>query len=278
MMDQVPRPSPAGEIVPPAPPSRPFEVVVVGAGRVGGSYARALERAGHRIVAELHRTDDPSPIASADVVVLAVPDDALRQAAGMVKRLGRSGAAVVHSCGLHGLEPIRDCGPHIAAVHPAAPIASGTQALDGVVFGVTAPDHLRDWCEAFVADLGGTAVFIAEDARPLYHAALVMASNFPVALAADAADVLGHHEILVPLMRSMVDNIERIGPDAALTGPIVRGDVGTVRAHLRALPPHLLEVYVASARRTLERARAAGRLPADQATTLADALEEALVR
>lgn len=265
----------ADAVAHPPPPTPPYDVVVVGAGRVGGSYARALERAGHRIIAELHRDDDPSPIASADVVVIAVPDDALREVGALVARLGRAGAAVLHSCGLHGTEPLADHGPHIAAVHPAAPVSTGTQSLGGVVFGVTCPDHLRDWCEAFVADLGGRAVFIAEDARPLYHAALVLASNIPVALAGDAAEILGHHEILVPLLRSMVDNIAELGPDAALTGPIERCDLGTIRAHLDALPDHLIEVYVAGARRTLARAQGAGRITGARADAVRALLDGA---
>lgn len=265
-MDIIQQPSAAATL--PAPPAPPYAVVVVGAGRVGTSYARALERAGHTILAELHRDDDPSVIARADVVVLAVPDDSLGEAAGMVARLGKAGAVIVHSCGLHGLEPISDCGPHIAAVHPAAPIAGPDQDLSGVCFGVTAPAHLQDWVEAFVADLGGSTVFVAEEARPLYHAALAMASNFPVALAADAADILGSYQMLVPLMTSMVRNIAEHGPDAALTGPIVRGDAGTVRAHLDALPDDLREVYVANARRTLARARLTGRLTPEQVSEM----------
>ena len=270
-MDIIEQPASAATL--PAPPVPPYDVVVVGAGRVGGSYARALERAGHTIVAELRRYDDPSPLARADVVVLTVPDDALGEAAGMVARLGKAGAAIVHSCGLHGLEPIRDCGPHIAAVHPAAPIATSNQDLTGVCFGVTAPEHLHEWVTAFVDDLGGTTVFIAEDARPLYHAALAMASNFPVALAGDAAEILGSHEMLVPLMTSMVRNIAEHGPDAALTGPIARGDLGTVRAHLAALPDHLQATYRENARRTLARARSSGRLTNEQALAV-----EALLR
>jgi predicted short-subunit dehydrogenase-like oxidoreductase (DUF2520 family) len=268
------RPSAATGVSHPPPPQPPYDVVVVGAGRVGGSFARALERAGHRILGELHRDDDPTVIARADVVVLAVPDDALREAAGMVARLGRSGAVVLHSCGLHGIEPIGDCGPHVAAIHPACPVASNDQSLDGATFAVTAPDHLRAWCEAFVEDLGGRALFIDEHARPLYHAALVMASNFPVALVGDAAEVLGGHEVLMPLLRAMVDNMKRLGPDAALTGPFVRGDAGTVRAHLDALPPHLTEVYIAGARRSVARARAAGRITEEQARALGAVLDE----
>ena len=252
--------------------------MILGAGRVGTSFARALERAGHSVLAELGRADDPSPIARANVVVIAVPDDALFEAAGVVTRLARPGAVVLHTCGLQGLEPLFDCGPLVAAVHPACPVATPGQTLDGVVFGVTCSSALRGWCEAFIGDLGGTARFVSDDERALYHAALVMASNFAVSLAGDAAEVLGGHDVLVPLLRATIENVVALGPDAALTGPVVRGDAGTVRAHLRALPAHLQEVYVANARRALARAVASGRLDPEGARAIEAVLEEALVR
>ena len=259
-------------------PRAPFDVAVIGPGRVGGSFAAALERAGHRVVARIGRADDPSGVSEATVVVIAVPDDALAESAGVVARLARPGTVVVHTCGLQGLGPLADCGPLIAAVHPAAPIASSDQVLDGVLFGVTCGEDLREWCADFVRDLGGAPSFITERERVLYHAALVMASNYTVSLAGDAADILGDHRYLVPLLRSTVENIAAHGPDEALTGPIVRGDVGTVRAHLQALPDHLIEVYVANARRALERAVASRRLAPAAAARVREALEEAMVR
>ena len=261
-----------------APPARPFDVAIVGTGRVGGAFASALRRAGHRIVAELGRTDDISRVSGASLVVIAVPDDALNEVAAAVARSIRPGTAVVHTCGLEGVEPLRACGPSVAAIHPAHPIAHPDQPLDEVLFGVTCDEPMRDWCASLVADLGGTSRFIADEDRALYHAALVMASNFAVSLVADAADLLGGTDAIVPLMRATVDNVERLGPHTALTGPIVRGDVSTVRAHLRALPQHLVEVYVANGRRALALAIASGRLDAVTASAVAEALEEALVR
>jgi predicted short-subunit dehydrogenase-like oxidoreductase (DUF2520 family) len=259
-------------------PRAPWDVVILGAGRVGGSFAKALRASGHRILAELHRKDDPSTIAKADLVVISVPDDELFEAAGVVARLGRSGAVIAHTCGLQGLAPLADCGPLIAAVHPAVPVARPDQPLDGVVFGVTCPEALRAWCEQLVKDLGGVPVFITDEQRVLYHAALSMASNFAVSLAGDASEVLGGYEVLIPLLRATVENIARLGPDDALTGPVVRGDAGTVAAHLVALPPHLIEPYVANARRALARAVQSGRLTPHQAERVRDALEDAMVR
>ena len=278
-MQQHPRPFSAEHpSLRPLPPQRPFDVVVVGAGRVGGSFARALERAGHRVLGELRRDDDPGAIADANVVVIAVPDDSIRQAAGVVARMGRPGAVVMHTCGLAGLDALEACGALVAAVHPAVPVATNDQVLDGTVFGVTCPDDLRAWVAGFVGDLGGQALFISEEQRPLYHAALSMSSNFAVALAGDAAALLGGHELIVPLMRATVDNIQRLGPAAALTGPVVRGDAGTLRAHLAALPQELIESYVANARRALALAVESGRLGPEAAERVREALEEAVIR
>jgi len=253
-------------------------VAVLGAGKVGGAFARALHAAGHEIIAELRRSDDPSALGRADVIVIAVPDDALAEAAGVVARLGRHGAVVIHTCGLQGLAPLSDCGARTAAIHPAVPVASAEQPFDGVTFGVTCHDDLREWCEAFVRTLGGVPLFVPEEQRAQYHAALSMASNFAVSLAADSADLLSSYEILGPLLRATVENVARLGPEQALTGPIVRGDAGTVAAHLRALPPHLLEVYVANARRALAHAVSSGRLGEEAAARVNEALEGALVR
>jgi predicted short-subunit dehydrogenase-like oxidoreductase (DUF2520 family) len=279
-------------------PSSPLDVAIVGAGRVGCSIGRALLARGHRVVAasvansESARrvldvlghvpivAPEDAPLA-ANVVVLAVPDDALEATAKLVARGHSHNAVVIHTSGIHGTGVLTPCGPNVAAVHPAQTIPEPSTDLAGVYFGVTAPEHMRDWSAWFVGELGGIAVAVAEEQRALYHAALSMASNFTVALAGDSADLLGNAEALAPLLRQTIENVIRLGADAALTGPVVRGDSGTVRAHIAALTtqaPHMLESYVANARRALDRAVKAGRLDAGNAKAVSDALEEAMVR
>ncbi|MGH2726683.1 MAG: DUF2520 domain-containing protein, partial [Actinomycetota bacterium] len=163
----------------------------------------------------------------------------------------------------------------------AQTIPEPTSDLAGVYFGVTAPEHMKDWASWFVGELGGVAVDVAEESRVLYHAALAIASNFTVALAGDAAELLGDPAMIAPLLAQTVDNVARLGADRALTGPIVRGDAGTVRMHLAALAsraPQLLESYIANARRTLDRSVRSGRLDPDKALAVTEALEAALVR
>ena len=278
-------------------PSSPLDVAVVGAGRVGCSIARALGARNHRIVAVSVAQQSSAPrildvlgqvpiaapedaVLAANVVVLAVPDDALPGTAARIAAGLRDGAVVVHTSGIHGTDVLAPCGENVSAVHPAQTIPEPSTDLTDVFFGITAPEHMREWSWWFVGELGGLPIDVPEDQRVLYHAALSIASNFTVVLAAEAADLLGDAKPLEPLLRQTVDNIVRLGAGAALTGPVVRGDAGTVRKHVAALTqqaPHLLEMYVANARRTLDWAVGSGRLDDAKAKAVAEALEEAMV-
>lgn len=291
------RPS-SGGASPSELPGAPLDVAIVGAGRVGCSIGRALLARGHRVVAAtVVRKDSakrvldalgPVPLVepedaglAATVIIIAVPDDVLAETAVRVAKGLREGAVVIHTSGIAGIDVLAPCGENVAAVHPVQTVAEPTTEFSHVTFGVTAPAHLDDWTDWFVRELGGVPLPVLEESRALYHAALAIASNFLVTIVADAAEVLGNTRLLAPLLRQTVENVIRMGGDEALTGPIVRGDVGTVRKHIGALTthaPHLVEAYVANARRTLERAIQAGRLGAGKARAVAEALEEALVR
>ena len=296
-MNEPTRPSPGGASSSELP-ATPLDVAIVGAGRVGCSIGRALIAAGHRVVAasvagpgsakrvldalgHVPLADPEDAVLEASVVVCAVPDDVVGDVAARVARGLRPGAVVIHTSGIAGVDVLSPCEPNVAAVHPAQTIPEPTTDLAGVYFGVTAPKHMRDWAAWFVAELGGVAVDVPDESRVLYHAALAMASNFTVALAGDAAELLGDPAMIAPLLAQTVENVARLGADRALTGPIVRGDAGTVRKHLAALAaqaPQLLESYIANARRTLDRAVRSGRLDPAKASAVAEALEEALVR
>ncbi len=132
---------------------------------------------------------------------------------------------------------------------------------------MTAPDEVRPVAEALVVEMGGEPVWVPESARPLYHAALSHGANHLVTLVNDAvaalagAGVQDGARLLAPLLSAALDNALRLG-DAALTGPVSRADLATLSAHRRALAhaPELVPSYLALARRTAERAHAAGRL------------------
>jgi predicted short-subunit dehydrogenase-like oxidoreductase (DUF2520 family) len=281
---------------------------VIGAGRVGAVLAAALARAGHRVaaaagvsaasrarVAQLlptaaHLPADEVARAATDLLIVAVPDDAL---AGVVAGLAATGALrpgqiVAHTSGAHGLTVLAPAvlrGVRPLALHPAMTF-TGTEAdlarLPGTSFGVTAPADLRPIATRLVADLGGAVEWVAEPDRPLYHAALALGANHLVTLVNEAADrlrdagVADPAKVLSPLLHAALDNALRLG-DAALTGPVSRGDAGTVARHLERLAataPDSVPAYLALARRTAARAIAAGRLRPMDAGELLDVLAD----
>ncbi|GAA2528687.1 hypothetical protein Ahu01nite_090620 [Winogradskya humida] len=183
---------------------------------------------------------------------------------------------VAHTSGAHGLVVLGEVNG--LALHPAMTF-TGTDAdlarLPGIAWGVTARD--RVFAARLVTELGGIPEWIAEQARPTYHAALAHGANHLVTLVNEAADLLRAagvqrpEVVLSPLLHAALDNALAMG-DAALTGPVSRGDAGTVRKHLDHLTPESAPAYLALARRTAERAVAAGRLRPQDAILLLDVL------
>lgn len=293
----------------PDPKDRParLTVGVVGAGRVGPALAASLALAGHRPVAvsavseasrrraaallpEAAVVTPAEVLARAELVLLTVPDDALPGlVAGLVETGAvRPGQLLVHTSGRHGtrvLEPALRAGGLPLALHPVMTFtgtAVDVQRLAGCAFGVTAPEELRLAAEALVIEMGGEPEWIAEEARPLYHAALALGSNHLVTLVAQSMELLREagvgapDRMLGPLLGATLDNALRSG-DAALTGPVSRGDSGTVAAHLEQLrrhAPRMTAGYVAMARATADRALAHGLLKAELAEDLLDVLAD----
>ncbi|MFI6937206.1 Rossmann-like and DUF2520 domain-containing protein [Streptomyces sp. NPDC050287] len=276
-------------------------VGVVGAGRVGPALAASLQLAGHRPVAASGVSDasrrraaqllpdvplvPPAEVMErADLVLLTVPDDVLP---GLVKGLAETGAVrpgqlLVHTSGRYGakvLDPALRAGALPLALHPAMTF-TGTpvdvQRLAGCSFGVTAPQELRLAAEALVIEMGGEPEWIAEEMRPLYHAALALGANHLVTLVAQSMELLrasgveAPDRMLGPLLGAALDNTLRSG-DAALTGPVARGDAGTVAAHVEELRKHAPQAvagYLAMARATADRALAHGLLKPELAQDL----------
>lgn len=282
-----------------------LRVGVVGVGRVGSALGAALARAGHEVVAatgvsaqsreraarmlpgaEILPTDET--VAVAELVLLAVPDDVLRPLVAGLADTGvwRTGQLAAHTSGSHGigaLDPAAARGVLALALHPVMTFAGRSEdldRLDGAAFGVTALDEVRPVAESLVLEMGGEPVWVPEAARALYHASLTIASNHLVTLVNDSMSLLSGAgvaepaRLVAPLLSASLDNVLRLG-DAALTGPVSRGDVATVRTHVRTLAataPETVPSYVALARRTAQRAQASGRLSAEQVAALEEAL------
>ncbi len=291
----------------PDPGSRPgrLTVGVVGTGRVGAILGAALAAAGHHVVAASGVSEQararaeallpgvpvvtpPEVLAAADLVLLAVPDDALGPLTAGLAATGavRAGQLLAHPSGRYGtriLDPATAAGALPLALHPVMTF-TGTSLdlgrLVGCAFGITAPEPLRPVAEALVLEMGGEPVWIEESARPLYHAALAHGSNHLVTLVAQSMDLLVEAgvadpgRLLAPLLGASLDNALRTG-DVATTGPVVRGDAGTVLEHVRAIglvSPEILATYRALARATADRAIVAHRLQPAAAEALLDAL------
>lgn len=269
-------------------------VVIVGPGRMGLAlgnalvqadavdhltfYGRGLDPPPHPLFETADVVDyrvGPHPVPhGTTAVLLAVPDSALAEAAHDLAATGDAppGCAALHLAGAltaEPLGPLHAVGYGVGTMHPLQTVADPWSAVDrlvGAAFALAGEPVALTTGRRIVSAIGGRALVIPSSVRPLYHAAAVFASNYLVALVAVAARLLDQAGVsgedvlpaLIPLMRGTLDNIEDLGVSAALTGPIVRGDVDTVRLHLARLAPAEREMYRALGRETLRLARATG--------------------
>jgi len=255
----------------------PGTVALVGPGRAGTALALALMRRDLRVVAVAGRSADaPSTRAAAellhapavdvaaagpgaDLVILATPDAAIAGAASAVAASLEPGALVVHLSGSRGVSELASIAAtrpdvRLGALHPLQNLPSaerGVERLAGAWAAVSGPSEVTA-----IAELVGLRPFtVDDDARSAYHAAACTASNHLVALLAQVQHITDDagipFEAFLPLVRATVDNVDALGPAAALTGPVARGDLETVAAHLDALPDTERAAYRALAARAL---------------------------
>jgi predicted short-subunit dehydrogenase-like oxidoreductase (DUF2520 family) len=232
----------------------------------------------------------PEVIADADLVLLAVPDDVLP---GLVAGLVDTGAIhagqfVAHPSGRYGtevLDPARRVGALPLAIHPVMTF-TGTSVdlarLADCPFGVTSAEAVRPVAEALVVEMGGEPVWVPEEARALYHAAIVFGANYLMTVVLQSLELLREagisdpQRLMAPLLSASLDNSLRHG-DTALTGPVSRGDARTVADHLQRLSdvsPVVGDAYRSMARLTADRALAAGLIDPAAAEELLDVLSE----
>lgn len=279
----------------------------VGAGVVGTALALALSRCGHDVVAVASRTrasaealarrlpgcavESKQGVADrADLVFLTTPDDAIGAVCAEIR--WRPGGRVVHCSGAAStavLEPARAAGALVGGFHPLQTFASADAALaslPGTTFVVEAEEPLAAELAGLAAELGGRSMRLRAEDKVLYHAAAAIASNYLVVLVSLASELwaelgTGQAEAvgaLMPLLKGTLGNLERVGLPGALTGPIARGDVGTVRRHLDALAersPSVLPAYTLLGREAIRIALAKGTLDGDRAEELAALLADA---
>ena len=283
-----------------------MDVAVIGAGRVGTALAVRLRDAGHHIVALSGRAGtadraaqylpgvpiQAAPIAArgAEVVIIGTPDDLIEHTASSMAGEGALGVgqSVVHLSGATSLDVLsapRAAGAEVLSVHPLQTFPDVDAALariPGSGIAVTALSEAGYVLgERLARDVGGRPFRLADEAKPLYHAAAVFASNYLVAITALAdglfrdAGLPEPAELFLPLQRATLDNVAAMGPAAALTGPAIRGDAGTVAANLEALAKHAPEAvpaYVVLADVVLDLAHRSGRLSTEARTAVEEVL------
>ncbi len=254
-------------------------IAIIGAGKVGTAVGYLLRTAGYRIVAladlsgdALKRgaeytggdtfTDPARACAMADAVFITTVDDMI---APVCRDLAsrdaiKPGQKVVHMSGAGGLdllESARASGALVASIHPLqsfVDVRGVIENIPGSTFSITAQQEITTWAVQVVKDLGGIAFFVADEDKPLYHAAACIASNYLVTLMNIVVSLYGRlgldpEEAVTafwPLVKGTINNIEHRGPQKALTGPISRGDVETIRKHLDVLhtkAPSTLSLY-----------------------------------
>ena len=279
-------------------------VVILGPGRVGLSLGAALLQT-RRLdrLTFFGRSPEPPPHPLFDnsdlpvayevgpralpgdttILLLAVPDNALSEVAQGMALAGQApgGCAALHLSGALSadvLTPLHGVGYAVGSFHPLQSVAdpwAGAERLLGATYALSGEPVAVAAGRRLVAALEGRPILVTPRQRPLYHAAAVTASNYLVALAASSLELMEQAGIqgedasaaVLALMRGTLDNLEHLGPSAALTGPIARGDVDTVRLHLSRLSARDRELYCALGRTTLRLALAAGLAP-DRAAEL----------
>ena len=284
-----------------AEPGEPPPIGIIGAGAVGTALGAALHRAGWPVVAVGSRDEgrrnrfrslvpgvrafaEATPVLDeAELILLAVPDDVIPELATELRLYG--GQALVHTSGVLGaeaLEPARAAGTQVGAFHPLVAFADTERAiaaLSGATIAVEGDDELASLLATMAEALGATAVRLAPGSKAAYHAAAVLSAGGFVALldaiaelgAAAGLDEAGALAVYGGLIEQTLGNARALGIRASLTGPMTRGDVGTLARHLDALArlaPDTLPLYRAAAEREIALAVGRGSLAPDAAESM----------
>jgi predicted short-subunit dehydrogenase-like oxidoreductase (DUF2520 family) len=278
----------------------------IGAGTVGTALAVRLTEQGYAVVAVASRTrssaeklaeriincrvaEKSQEVARlADFVFITTPDDAIAPVADAIQ--WRQGQMVVHCSGsasTDSLEKARRAGVLVGSFHPLQTFADVGEALEnlpGSAFAIEAEEPLLGLLARMVHDLGGRSFRLRAEDKVMYHAAAVIASNYTVALMKMATDLWRGFGVpaaqatqaLLPLLRGTVNNIDKVGLPNCLTGPIARGDVGTLRSHLKALrerAPGIIETYRQLGLQAIPVALEKGRISQERAREMKALLE-----
>jgi len=286
-----------------------IEIGFIGAGTVGTALSVRLSIQGYPVIAVASRTktsaqrladavtgcrvcDSAQEVAdNAEFVFITTPDDAIAQVAAELQ--WHPGQSVVHCSGADStdiLESARECGAHVGGFHPLQTFASVAHAIDnipGSTFAIEAEEPLLSKLIEMASALEGSWVRLGAGDKVLYHAAAVVACNYFVTLVKLATDLWQTFGVspekatkaLLPLLRGTLNNIDKLGLPNCLTGPIARGDIGTIMKHLDALEraaPEILSTYRELGLQTIPIALAKGKIDDQRAKELGTLLKEGM--
>ena len=279
----------------------------IGAGTVGTALAVRLNQKGYQVVAVSSRSqasasnlaqavgdcqifDNNQSVAdTAELVFITTPDDAIATVVSQIQ--WHAGQSVVHCSGADStdtLKPAKELGAQVGVFHPLQTFASVRQAIEnmpGSTFALEAEEPLLSVLKDMATALDGDWVELKASDKVIYHAAAVIACNYMVTLVKLATDLWQTFSIpphqatqaLLPLLRGTINNIETVGIPQCLTGPIARGDTGTIKKHLDALQkaaPTMLSTYRELGLQTIPIALAKGRINQNQAKELEAILKQ----
>ena len=259
----------------------PGSLSIIGAGRVGRALGRRLRELGWTIGAVVTRSETSArkgvrfigaghahafltrQVVAAQVILVTTPDHSVAEIAEELARIGAEelrGKVVLHSSGALSsrvLDPVKKCGAAVGSMHPLQTFSGvGVPPLEGKVFAIEGDTPAVRMARQIARSLGAVPVRIDGAKKPLYHAAGALAAGNVLALMEAATRLMTAAGMkrreamraLLPLTRQVLENFERLGPRAAWTGPLSRGDYGVVAAHMEAVkdfPPEFAETYQA---------------------------------
>ena len=287
-----------------------MRIGIIGAGKVGGALCKSLREVGVTVIGLTAGTEADTLAAAekfqvkgfasneelavnCDVLFLTVPDRLVGEVAGELAQAFRNkndvqtlqGKTFFHcsgSLGLEELQPLAAAGAEIGSLHPLQSFASADVSFQGIYMAVDGTPKAQETGEAIATVLGAQIFVVPAAERKAYHAAACFASNYVVAAMAVAQELMSKWtptpEAGLAALLALFDGTARNLHQSklareALTGPIARGDINTVKAHLAVLPPKIAEVYKALGKETICLARANGTIDARQAEALASALQ-----
>ena len=256
----------------------------IGAGKLGMALSRLLDQHGFTISSIIdkdpdkarrcknrcHASHSDSEIHTIEsetrILFIAVPDDEIPSVTSRLQKFETlsPGTIIAHTSGVLSsdiLSPLKNKGIHIGSFHPCCSFSADfSGGLNGVYIALEGEDNACSRLSVVAQALGGIPFAVHKDKKALYHAGCTMASNYLISLMGIVRDILRElspepgFELVLPLIKGTLKNIENSNPEDALTGPIVRGDVATIRKHLEALKQmdqDLLDLYIAMGKATM---------------------------